>query len=75
MVSLDTGSSSDTAMSLNAAELFLGGIRDVVVVPGLPIEARTSFQGCLEAPRFISYSITAQPPTQLNLDTQIRDER
>ena len=71
----NAGSSSDTAQSLNAAELSLGGIRDVLIVPGLPIEARTSLQGCMEAPRFVSYSITAEPPPLLNLDSQVRDER
>ena len=67
--------SSDTAQTLNAAELYIGGVADVNQLTSLPADARSSLRGCFEAPRFISYSITQEPPPQWSFDTQKKNER
>ncbi len=70
------GSITDSAQTLNAAELAIGGVASPSELSSdLPTDARLSLRGCFEAPRFITYSITSQPPPLLNFDTQIRDSR
>lgn len=69
------GNQGETAQTLNAAELMIGGIRNWSAVSFLPSDALASLTGCYEAPRFIVYSITAEPAPLLNFDTQIKEER
>lgn len=69
------GNQGETAQTLNAAELMIGGIRNLSAVSFLPSDALVSLTGCYEAPRFIVYSITAEPAPLLNFDTQVKEER
>jgi len=71
---LDSG--TDTALSLNAAELLVGGVINVSVLNTLPSDvSRISLRGCFEAPRFTSSGLTAEPPLLLSFEDQIKSER
>ncbi|KAK2140727.1 hypothetical protein LSH36_1266g00005, partial [Paralvinella palmiformis] len=69
-------SGTDTALSLNAAELLVGGVINVSVLNTLPSDVpRISLRGCFEAPRFTSSGLTAEPPLLLSFEDQIKSER
>ena len=64
------------AQTLNAAELLIGGLQDPTTVPDpFPAAALTALRGCYEGLRFISYSITPEPPELINFKTQMRAQR
>lgn len=68
--------SAGGALSLNALELFIGGIDNQDMLPSsIPASSRSALRGCFEDLRFISYSTSAEPPETINFDTQVRNER
>ena len=71
------GETINSAQTLNANSLSIGGIspRQETSLSNLPVAARSSFVGCIEAPEFSQYTIIPKTPERLNLDTQIQSER
>ena len=70
------GETTNTAQTLNANSLSLGGLSPQQEgISGLPIAVRTSLVGCIEAPEFSQYTFIAQTPERLNLDNQVLSQR
>ena len=70
------GETTNTAQTLNANSLSLGGLSPQQEgTSGLPIAARSSLVGCIEAPKFSQYTFIAQTPERLNLDNKVLSQR
>ncbi len=71
-----SGDTITSAQTLNADRLFLGGVNpNEVSLQGLPVAARSSLIGCIEAPQFIQYNTEMETPQRINLDNQVVTER
>ncbi len=70
------GAEQDAAQTLNADALYIGGTPNLNILPlGVASDAQVSLLGCIEAPRFVTYSIAIEPPPQLNFYTQMEQDR
>eukprot|EP00057_Strongylocentrotus_purpuratus_P029538 XP_011684012.1 PREDICTED: protocadherin Fat 1-like [Strongylocentrotus purpuratus] len=67
---------SGLAQTLNAGELFIGGVREASsITQPFPESDLPSLRACFEELRFVTYSISSEPPELIDFDTQFTSER